>query len=221
MIQVVRLVVDAVKLFTMIQEIKQLCDELIKQFEEIPSVRKTILERLANYIQKEKAEHQTVSLVYVCTHNSRRSHFGQIWSKVAAVYFGIDGIYTYSAGTESTAFHPNAIKSLSSLGFVIEKNNEVSRNPNYQVWFSDSEYVECFSKTIDEVTTKSEGFAAVMTCSDAEENCPLIRGAQLRVSTTYEDPKKFDGTDQESEKYLERSLQIALECLYVYSQIKK
>jgi protein-tyrosine phosphatase/arsenate reductase len=214
-------VVDVVKFSMMIQELKQLCDDLMEQFDQIPAERKTILERITAYIQKEKLEKSSVSLVYVCTHNSRRSHFGQIWSKVAATYFGIDGIHTYSAGTESTAFHPNAIQSLLSLGFVIEKTNEKSRNPLYQVWYSDAEYVKCFSKTIDEVQTESDGFAAIMTCSNAEENCPFIPGAQLRISTTYEDPKKFDGTELESKKYIERSLQIALECLYVYAQLKK
>jgi protein-tyrosine phosphatase/arsenate reductase len=56
-----------------------------------------------------------------------------------------------------------------------------------------------------------------MTCSDAEENCPFIPGVDLRIGTTYDDPKAFDGTQLQDEKYQERSSQIALECLYVFS----
>jgi protein-tyrosine phosphatase/arsenate reductase len=59
-----------------------------------------------------------------------------------------------------------------------------------------------------------------MTCSDADENCPFIPGVDLRVGTTYEDPKAFDGTALQDINYQERSKQIATECLFVFSQIK-
>jgi arsenate reductase len=59
-----------------------------------------------------------------------------------------------------------------------------------------------------------------MTCSEAEQNCPFVPGAELRVSTTYEDPKIFDGTKEQDEKYIERSLQIARENLYIFSNIQ-
>jgi protein-tyrosine phosphatase/arsenate reductase len=58
-----------------------------------------------------------------------------------------------------------------------------------------------------------------LVCSDAETNCPYIPEAALRISTTYDDPKEFDGTLMEAEKYLERANQIALECLYVFSNV--
>jgi hypothetical protein len=59
-----------------------------------------------------------------------------------------------------------------------------------------------------------------MTCSDADENCPLILGAENRISTTYEDPKKSDGTELQEQIYKERFKQIALETLYVFSLVK-
>jgi hypothetical protein len=59
-----------------------------------------------------------------------------------------------------------------------------------------------------------------MTCGDAEENCPFIPGVELRIATTYNDPKAFDGTSQAAEKYKERCLQIALETLYVFSKVE-
>jgi arsenate reductase len=55
-----------------------------------------------------------------------------------------------------------------------------------------------------------------MTCSQADG--PFC--SQKRIPITYEDPKAFDNTPQQAEKYQERSLQIATEMLYVFSQIK-
>ena len=49
----------------------------------------------------------------------------------------------------------------------------------------------------------------------------FISGAEKRIPITFEDPKEFDNTPQQAEKYEERSLQIASEMFYVFSQIKK
>lgn len=157
--------------------------------------------------------------MYVCTHNSRRSHFGQIWASVAANYYQIKDVHTYSGGTEATAFHPNAIKALESSGFVVIPDS-IGANAYFTVRFGLEESTSCFSKVYDDDINPHSNFAAIMTCSDAEENCPFIPGVELRVGTTYEDPKAFDGTVQQDQKYLERSNQIARECLYVFSRIR-
>jgi arsenate reductase (thioredoxin) len=203
----------------MFQSIKEQCDELVNQFLSLPEERKKVLQQIAEFVQTKKDQHESSRLMYVCTHNSRRSHFGQVWSKVAATYYGISDVETYSGGTEATAFNPNAIKALVQSGFKIIKENETA-NPTYRVYFSDLVNVNCFSKVYDDARNPSKEFAAIMTCSDAEENCPFIPGVELRVATTYDDPKAFDGTELQEVKYLERSKQIALECLYVFSLIK-
>ena len=59
-----------------------------------------------------------------------------------------------------------------------------------------------------------------MTCSDADQNCPVVLGAEKRISLPYVDPKISDGTPEESKVYDERCLQIAIEQLYVFSKIK-
>ena len=191
----------------------------MNEFNQIPEERKALLEQIANYIQTKRQSHQEVQLVYVCTHNSRRSHFGQVWSAVAAAYFGIDKVKTYSGGTEATAFHPNAIASLRRLGLEIQANGKTS-NPHYDVKFGDDLSIRCYSKTYDDSSNPQNKFAAIMTCSDADENCPFIPGVELRIGTTYHDPKTFDGTAQEAEKYDERSAEIARDCLYVFSLIR-
>ena len=60
-----------------------------------------------------------------------------------------------------------------------------------------------------------------MTCSDADESCPVITGAEYRTTIKYEDPKQFDGTPQAEAGYEERSRQIGTEMLYVFSKVKE
>lgn len=197
------------------------CAQLIAEFDLIPADRKVLLLKISEYIQRKVDADLPINLMYVCTHNSRRSHFGQIWAAVAANYYNIGNVHTYSAGTEATAFHPNAITALREQGFIVVQEND-ALNPIYTVKFgAPTDYVTCFSKTVQDDINPKADFAAIMTCSDAEENCPIIPGAELRIGTTYEDPKAYDGTDLQSEKYLERSEQIAHECLYVFSMIKR
>ena len=204
----------------MFQKIKDHCDRLSANFNSISDERKILLSHISEYIHNKLAKKLPVELIYVCTHNSRRSHFGQIWAAVAAEYYNIPGVKTYSGGTEATSFNPNAINALKTTGFEISAVSKKS-NPTYNVKFGENNATQCFSKVFDHEVNPRVNFAAIMTCSDAEENCPFIPGVELRIGTTYDDPKAFDGTTQETQKYLERSNQIALECLYVFSKIKQ
>ncbi len=194
--------------------------QLENSFHLITPERKERLIQLAQYIKQKHHDHLPIQLMYVCTHNSRRSHFGQVWAAVAAAYYGVSNVFTFSGGTEATAFNPNAIKALRAVGFVVEKQEE-SSNPEYKVSFGEHLNTTCFSKVYNHTSNPSVGFAAIMTCSDAEQNCPFIPGAELRIAITYRDPKEFDGTEKEEAAYLERSEQIARECLFVFSQIAK
>lgn len=194
-------------------------DELVKQFDTISPERKAILERISTYIRTKQEENQPAQLVYICTHNSRRSHLGQIWAKVASDYYAIKNVNTYSGGTEVTAFNINAISALQRVGFSVQRIT-TSANPIYHVYHNDGHDPSvCFSKVYNDPQNPGAGFAAIMTCSDADENCPFISGVELRVSTTYDDPKAFDNTALQDEKYDERCWQIALETLYVFSKV--
>jgi len=200
-------------------KIAKYCQDLILKFDDIPIDRKEILLKIATYIQAKKDNQEEIQLMYVCTHNSRRSHFGQIWAAVAAIYYGVSNVKTYSGGTEETAFHPNAIAALIRAGFEIT-TLEDGENPKYKVDFGENLSTICFSKTYDNDSNPSSNFAAIMTCSDAEENCPFIPGVQLRIATTYEDPKAYDRTNIEQVMYNQRCAQIALETLFVFSTIQ-
>jgi protein-tyrosine phosphatase/arsenate reductase len=201
------------------QEIQHHCFNLTQHFDEISEGRKSVLKQLSAYIQDKKDKKEAIHLVYICTHNSRRSHFGQVWGAVAAAYYGFDNVHTYSGGTETTAFNPNAIQALRSTGFHIVSDG-AAENPKYTVSFGEEKRVLCFSKVFDDLSNPSSSFAAIMTCSHAEHNCPFVPGTEKRIGITYDDPKEFDGTELQDSKYLERSNQIAMECLYVFSHIK-
>ena len=185
----------------------------------ISNERKKALEPLVNYIQSKVNSKTDISLNFICTHNSRRSHLSQIWAQAIASYFKVNNVVCYSGGTEATALYPMVAETLQKNGFDIDILAE-GINPIYSVKYSDNQHpVIGFSKTYDAKFNPSTEFAAILTCSHADENCPFIEGAEMRIPITYEDPKVSDGTEKQVSVYNERSLQIATEMKYVFSQI--
>lgn len=182
--------------------------------------RKEILNPLVDYIQNKVKSNEEIRLNFICTHNSRRSHLSQIWAQTMAFNFKIDNIFCYSGGTEATAMFPKVGETLSNQGFEIQQLSE-NQNPVYAVKFDENQHpIICFSKTYFNDFNPKTNFGAIMTCNNADEGCPMVFGAEARFSIKYDDPKAFDGTDMMNEKYAERSLQIASEMYYVFSQIK-
>lgn len=181
--------------------------------------RKVLLTRLVDYARETLEEGQIPKLTFICTHNSRRSHFGQVWAKIAAQHFGVN-IDTFSGGTEATALNPRAAAAMERAGCTLQHAG--GENPRYLIAYADGEEpILAFSKVYDDPVNPTRNFAAVMTCSEADEACPVIIGADKRIPLLYEDPKSADGTDRESEVYDERCLQIAVEMFWAMSQIHK
>ena len=97
-----------------------------------------------------------------------------------------------------------------------------TENPIYSIKYADNEHpIIGFSKRLDSDFNPKDSFAAVMTCSQADEGCPFVAGAEKRIPITFEDPKAFDNSPLQAEKYKERSEQIASEMYYVLSQIQQ
>ncbi len=192
---------------------------LENEFDLISAERKTLLEELSMFIAEEKKSDNTGKVIFICTHNSRRSHMSQLWAQVASYYYNIENIYCYSGGTEITAFNPRAVKALKKAGFQIEQMDSTS-NPVYNVKYAEGvERVKGFSKKFSNEFNPQKEFIAVMTCSDADESCPLVPGAKYRVAIPYKDPKVSDNTPAEERIYNERSRQIAREMFYVFSKV--
>ncbi|HQV32285.1 MAG TPA: protein-tyrosine-phosphatase [Calditrichia bacterium] len=185
----------------------------------IPEIRKTELKQLAGFIERQLQDKKIPQLIFICTHNSRRSHLSQIWAHAAAYFYGIPEVTTFSGGTEATAFNYRAVAAVGNAGFQIEKTTD-GDNPVYLVRYAaDAHPLKCFSKKYSDPFNPQDNFCAIMTCSDADEACPIVFGAAERITIRYNDPKAFDDTEQETEKYDERCRQIAREMLFAFSQI--
>ena len=193
--------------------------ETIKKIS-VPNERKAILWPLVEYIQNKVSANEEIRLNFICTHNSRRSHLSQIWAQTMAFHFGIKNIFCYSGGTEATAMFPKVAETLVNQGFQIQQLSQ-EQNPVYAVKFSENQHsIICFSKAYFDYFNPKNIFGAIMTCNNTDEGCPMVFGAEARFPIKYDDPKAFDGTEVMNEKYAERSLQIASELYFVFSQIK-
>ncbi|MDR8393770.1 protein-tyrosine-phosphatase [Aliifodinibius sp. S!AR15-10] len=193
-------------------------NNLKTEVSQIPGERKEKLSELSESVRKRLNNDKLAKLTFICTHNSRRSHLCQIWAATMADHWGLGGIETYSGGTEATAFNPRAVEAIRRAGFTVE--NPGGDNPHYKVFYDEGEEpLVCYSKTFDDAANPNQDFVAVMTCSDADQNCPVVPGAAFRITITYEDPKQADGTPQEEQVYDERCRQIAAEMYYMLSRL--
>lgn len=211
-----------VKQTTLLKKVEDTCQQLEKEFSLIPSARKSMLNQLSEYVTHKFQHQETPQLIIICTHNSRRSHLGQIWLAVGADYYHLPPIATFSGGTEATAFNIRAVYAMKKLGFDINtKTQKTPTNPIYEVnWLNEEIPYSAFSKKYDQSPNPSDNFGAIMVCTSADNGCPIVAGADFRLALPFEDPKAFDETPLEGAKYLERSRQIGREMLYVLSQVK-
>ncbi|MCS6821733.1 MAG: protein-tyrosine-phosphatase [Microscillaceae bacterium] len=208
-------------------QLQKYCETLSQEFDQIPQERKENLAKISQYIQAKRRAKKEINLTFICTHNSRRSQFGQVWAKVASVFYGIDHVQTYSGGTEVTACNIRTVKALQRAGVQIETMNEVSasaavaNNPRYAVILNSKvPTFYLFSKTYDDKTNPQKNFCAILVCSQADEACPVVLGAETRIYHGYTDPKHSDNTPQENETYDQTCREIAREMFYVFSLIK-
>lgn len=203
----------------MFHSLQSYCEQLSSTFNAISEERKVVLGELADYIARKSFTNESANLVFVCTHNSRRSILGQAWSIAAARHYGFTRMHAYSGGTEVSAVYPQIIAELRHAGFEVR----IKPSGKEQIYFlrpgEDEAEVPIFSKKFDYKDNPLKGFAAIMTCSDADEKCPFIPGAEIRLAIRYDDPKHSDGAILEGPVYRERSEQIGREMLFVFSRI--
>ena len=193
------------------------CASLPGEFSQIPEERKIVLQQISEYVSSKHRQRQRASLVVICTHNSRRSHLGQAWLQTAANYYGIEGVQTYSGGTEATAFHPNAVACLRRAGFSVEATDK-GVNPVYRLSISDGMPGWLgYSKRFDDVANPRSNFCAILVCTDADQRCPVVSGADQRLSVPFHDPKAYDHTPQDSVQYDRSCRYIAREMAYAMS----
>lgn len=188
-------------------------------FEAIAPERRQDLEKMAACLRERGSKGEAMQIIFICTHNSRRSHFSQVWAQTAAAWYGVKGFQAFSGGVEVTACNGRTVAALRRAGFDVSYSTG-GKNPIYLVRYSPTaEPLRSFSKVYDNIENPKYDFVAAMTCDHADGACPLVRGAGLRVLIHYIDPKVSDGTPEEAATYDERSRQIAGEMFYLLSRI--
>jgi arsenate reductase (thioredoxin) len=175
---------------------------------------------LSEWIVKEMNYGNKPVINFICTHNSRRSQFAQTWCHVVQKWLSLDVADSHSGGTEVTACNERTIEALRRTGLSAGSNG--LENPVYTITDSELDLnLRLWSKVYDDPSNSAERFAAVMTCDHADQNCPFIPGAAVRVPLTYTDPKHADNTDEEAAAYDRTCAMIATDMIRLFSMIQK
>lgn len=205
---------------TLLPSLQPYASEVANELALVPSERKTVLDSIAADISAQRERGQPAFLTFICTHNSRRSHMSQIWAQTAAHYYGLDDVQAYSGGTEATACNCRTITAMRRAGFNIE-DATAGENPLYLVHYAENKPpVRAYSKLYNSDDNPREGFIALMTCSSADQTCPVVHGSIARHAIHYADPRLCDDTPTETAAYNERCREIAREMFYIMSQVR-
>ena len=222
-------------------DFKSFAQRALELSAQLPADRQELLRRAAVDIAHFATEKIPANLLFVCTHNSRRSQFSQVWAAVAVSHYNVRQLQCFSCGTEATACNPRTVESLRRVGVEVKETGGTPDNPLYRCTFTKTPLedfstgasalqpppaigslsVELFSKAFGHASLPTDNLAAMMCCDDADTKCPNVLGAKTRVALHYRDPKHADGTPTEAATYDERSLQIAAEMLYLVRQFKE
>jgi len=199
-----------------------LIEELNTEQDQITDQRKAELKDLATSCSQVFSEYGLLNITVICTHNSRRSQLAELWIRTLAHHYGLANIYTYSGGTEGTAFNHRMVHAVASAGWEVSQLDE-SENPKYLIAHSDEDRNTfiMYSKVYDENYNPQKNFLAILVCNSADEACPIVHGAAHRVALPYLDPKAFDDTEKESEAYSDKVREIGREMIYMMKEIVK
>ena len=195
---------------TMIPELREHLDLLTTQLDMIDVPHQRAANQLAGWLVENKANEQWTHINVICTGNSRRSVMGAAMGNAAATYWGLAGVTFHSGGTAPSAFNARTIEALRQIKFKVtnteheaERGKANEANPIYRVDWGAS-YAKEFSKLYTHELNPQKDFAAILVCDEADEACPTVEGASIRISAPYFDPKAYDNTSLEAAKYAER-----------------
>lgn len=207
----------------------ELAEQLEQEHENIDVQRLDILDDLAAHISQTLKRRREIQLAFICTHNARRSQMAQLWAHAAAWINGTPGVLSLSGGTEVTRFHPSARLAMQTLGFSFTRvdgngapeSEQANAHWRATVTASGFEPLFCYSKRFEQTVNSEKPFTAIMTCSHADQHCPVLPGAEARFALYYEDPGRFDGTENERSAYLKTAVEIGREILYVFKKARR
>ncbi|WP_027002726.1 hypothetical protein [Hugenholtzia roseola] len=198
----------------------KLIEKILASFSAIPKARKEVLETVAAKISEKKKQNLPIQITTICTHNSRRSHLGQVWLQKAAQHYGIEKVSVFSGGTEVTACHLNTIAALKRAGFeIVMPIQTLDTNPIYRLKIEKDLELSLFSKFYYDKSNPQKNFIALLFCSQADTSCPSVAGAAARFALPFQDPKLAEGTPLEALTYDEVSIKIATEMFFMMSKV--
>lgn len=186
-------------------------------FNSFSKKRLKILDQLMVYLKELVAKKLELNVIFVCTHNSRRSQFAQFWLDTFLHNFGIENYNIFSAGTVETEVHKNVISVIEHYGFTVTKDSEIN-NKKYKIALGKGYEINLFSKEITSVLEAGLGsFVLIFVCDSAYENCPFVIENQKHFSLTFEDPGRYDEDLNALEYYQKCAYKIAAEMHYLAS----
>ena len=116
--------------------------------------------------------------------------------------------------------YTRTVDALRRVGFSITDSTG-GTNPIYLTKYADNKpQIRGYSKVYNAEENPKSNYAALMTCSQADKNCPVVEGSTIRIPIHYEDPKVADNTPEETARYDERTEEIGREMFYLMSQVK-
>jgi arsenate reductase (thioredoxin) len=209
-------------------KVRRHADLLTTQFHLIEEPHRAAADELVTWIATNYQSGKPLSVIVVCTGNSRRSILGSTMGNIAAAYNGMPDICFYSGGTAPSAFNSRTVATLKEIGVEIEPSGKEAprgssgeANPIYRIrWGTGLEALE-FSKLYSDAHNPQSGFVAIMVCNQADAECPVVKGAGQRISAPYADPKEYDGADFEAAKYAERRDEIGRFMLSALTQARR
>ncbi len=207
---------------TFYKQLQDYSNEVSHEFNLIEKDRKWQLDSIAAYIYQDWNKDKSINVLFICTHNSRRSHMASLWFQAATYYYGLTNFNTFSGGTEATVFNKRAVAALESSGLKYSIADSSQKNIVYTFKFGKRYPVkEQFSKKFSHQSNPQKDFVAIMVCSDADKSCPFVPGADKRFSLPYEDPRYSDNTASETAEYDKTCRLIAREMFYLANQVKQ
>jgi len=203
------------------KKLSKYCKTLPPEFNKISDERKKYILEMGDYVIQKRVAKQKCNLLFICTSNSRRSHMAQIWAYTASLYYGIDSIETFSGGTEAYKVNINAINAMRRAG-ITASSNRIGDNPIWTIGIGkNAGQLLIYSKKYANAQNPKSNFGAFMVCSEADKSCPTIEGADIRIGLSFEDPKYYDDTPSQNQKYDERCYQIAAEMFFMFDYVKQ
>ena len=211
--------VDATQDENVVSVFRSEVSKRVERSKTLPPARCQLLDSAVDAVERLRGEGKPANLLFVCTHNSRRSQFSDFWCQYALETFGVQNVSSSSCGTEVTECNPRTVASLHRTGVAVSAA-DAADNPRYSAVAGEC-VIELFSKAFGMPGVPTENVIAMMCCGDADEKCPAIVGAVERVALLYNDPKHSDGTSEEAETYDARSLEIGAEMFYLARKISE